>query len=130
MWLSGDVRDYSLTSVLYSYFYGRIAKEAAEAAVLSAGNGAYLLRWSGSMAGVHFVVLSERDGTRVRHVRLERAEAAGGRGLAVQMPAQGGVWERRLFDSVAGAVEAMRGAYRMVRALGPSPYYRGAGGQP
>lgn len=48
----------------------------------------YLLRWSATMGGVYFVVVSDREARAVRHVRIERAE---GGGVAAMVPAEGGM---------------------------------------
>lgn len=98
----------------------------------AAGAGAYLLRWSATMVGVHFVVLCDPDGG-VRHVKIERAaeEAAKGRrAVCVQLPTpkerrrEGSERrEMRVCESVWEAVEAMREPYRLRAAVGPSVYY-------
>lgn len=99
----------------------------------AAGAGAYLLRWSATMAGVYFVVLCDQDGAGVRHVKIERAaeEAAKGRRpVCVQLPTprerrrEGSERrETRVCGSVWEAVEAMREPYRLRAAVGPSVYY-------
>ena len=77
---------------LCSYFHGRIPKEDAESLVLQQGSGSYLLRWSATMPGVYFIVVSEKQGKRVRHVRIDCEEEdkvcnnRGGRRVAVMMP--------------------------------------------
>lgn len=110
----------------FSYFYGRISKEEAEALVRRRG-GSYLLRWSASMAGVYFVVASSKDGTGVRHIQIEKASDRQGRSVTVKMPVidESGKkgYEIKLFDHLFVALEALLEPYHLKHPLTGSPYY-------
>lgn len=93
--------------------------------------GSYLLRWSASMAGAYFIVVSGRDAASVRHIQLTRAGDAADqhvRSVAVRVPVgaadESGKkgYEIKIYDHLFAAVEALREPYRLKHPLSGSPY--------
>ena len=86
------------------------------------------------MAGVYFIVVSDKDGKGVRHIRIDRADEErvcnhrGGRRVAVMMPREErkhgeDKWERRVYDGLYAAIEAMRRPFKLMQPVLGSPYY-------
>lgn len=96
-----------------SFFYGRIASEAASALVRGE-RGLFLLRMS-SVAGCLTVTVGAGDG-RAQHHRVGRAHGGG----FVVATAQG----EREADTLRAALESGREAWGLRRGAGPSPYRR------
>lgn len=106
----------------HRYWHGRISKEEAAKLVCMHGSS-FLLRWSATMPGVYFIVLSNKDATVVRHVKLERIEA-GKRTFKIEIPTEGnGAMKVCEFPSLSAAVSAARRPYHMKHPVAGSQYW-------